>query len=219
MSENKHFDKALSDMKDNFAGRGGIAHLADLGYPVLKIQSSLDYPFPLDKIGRVMWDHFVSNETILLKAPGSGVGRENATYVRKTDAYGRQSFIRTENADPEKKETTWTKTVLRIDHDIFHVRPGEDEKIVKKFLAENSHGGPDYVSLDFGRLKERNGAEWMMLLSLLKGDERDYVSIMPWENSITSIYHRIDDRIVRMLNMLEGTSMMPGVFYFASGDV
>ena len=59
----------------------------------------------------------------------------------------------------------------------------------------------------------------MTLLSLLKGDERDYVSIMPWENSITSVYHRIDDRIIRMMDMLEGTSMMPGVFYFASGDV
>ena len=119
MSENEHFEKALSDMKDNFAGRGGIAHLADLGYPVLEIQSSLDFPFPLEKIGRVMWDHFVSNDTILLKAPGSGVGKENATYIRKTDAYGRQSFIKSENRNPEKKETTWKKTVLRIDHDIF----------------------------------------------------------------------------------------------------
>ena len=219
MSENKHFDKALSDMKDNFAGRGGIAHLADLGYPVLEIQSSLDFPFPVEKIGRVMWEHFVSNETILLKAPGSGAGKENATYIRKTDAYGRQSFIRTDVSAPDRKETTWTKTVLRIDHDIFTVKPSQDEKIIRTFLRENSHGGPDYVSLDFGRLKSRNGTEWLTLLSLLKGDERDYVSIMPWENSITSVYHRIDDRIIRMMDMLEGTSMMPGVFYFASGDV
>ena len=170
MSENKHFDKALSDMKDNFAGRGGIAHLADLGYPVLEIQSSLDFPFPLEKIGRVMWEHFVSNETILLKAPGSGAGKENATYIRKTDAYGRQSFIRTDISDPDRKETTWTKTVLRIDHDIFTVKPSQDEKIIRTFLRENSHGGPDYVSLDFGRLKSRNGTEWLTLLTVEGGD-------------------------------------------------
>ena len=219
MSENKYFDKALSDMKDNFAGRGGIAHLADLGYPVLKIQSSLDFPFPLEKIGRVMWDHFVSNDTILLKAPGSGVGRENATYIRKTDAYGRQSFIKTENRASEKKETVWKKTVLRIDHDIFHRKPGEDEKIVKKFLKENSHGGPDYVSLDFGRLKTRNGSEWRRIVASFPGDDRDYMEAMPWENCLTGVYHRIDERLIRILEGLEGTGYLPGVYYFAVKDV
>ena len=56
MSEEKHFEKALSDMKDSFAGKDGIKHLAALGYSVREIQASLDFPFPLDKIGRVLWD-------------------------------------------------------------------------------------------------------------------------------------------------------------------
>ena len=219
MSENGNFEKALSNMKDGFAGKDGIAHLADLGYSVRKIQESLDFPFSLDKIGRVMWDHYVSNETILLKAPGSGAGSVNATYIRKTDAYGRQSFIRTGYEAPDPKDLTWKKVVLHVDHDIFSVKTSDSVSPTLKFMKEHSSGGPDYVSLDFGRLKTRNGSEWVTLLSALKEDERDYVSIMPWENSITSIYHRVDDRIVRMLCQLENTGGMPGVFYFASGDV
>ena len=94
MSEEKHFEKALSDMKDSFAGKDGIKHLAELGYSVRQIQESLDFPFPLDKIGRVLWDYYKSEEIILMKAPGSGAGSVRATYVKQTDAYGKQSFIK-----------------------------------------------------------------------------------------------------------------------------
>ena len=57
-NNNKHFEKALSDMKDNFAGRDGIKHLADLGYSMQEIRENLDFPFPMDKIGRVLWDYY-----------------------------------------------------------------------------------------------------------------------------------------------------------------
>ena len=69
MSKNEYFDQALSGMKESFAGRDGIKHLADLGYSIRQIRESLDFPFTADAVGRVLWEHFVSNEKILLKAP------------------------------------------------------------------------------------------------------------------------------------------------------
>ena len=174
-------------MKDAFAGRDGIKHLADLGYSVADIRKSLPFPFPPDKIGRVIWDHYVSKDLILLKAPGSGIGKVNSTFVRKTNAYGKQSFIKVTEETGEDLQITWVKEVLKDEHDIFNAPFAGDERKVRNFIGKYSQGGPDYVSIDFGRLKSRNSAEWLSLLSHLHGDEREYVEIMPWENNFISI--------------------------------
>lgn len=208
MTENKYFEKALSDMKDSFAGTDGIKHLADLGYSLRDIQKSLDFPFSLEKIGRVIWNHHIANETILLKTPGSGAGEPGARFVKKTDAFGKQSFIRVSGQAEVKSERTWKKVV-------YH----KDDRSVREFLNADSSCGPDYVSLDLGVLKSRKDALWAELLSYLDGDERDYIEFLPWDNSLSSVYHRIDERIVRILDHLEGSGYMPGVFYFAIIDV
>ena len=214
-ADNDHFEKALMDMKDSFAGRDGIKHLADLGYPMRAIKDSLDYPFPMDKIGKVLWNHYLGNETILLKAPGSGTGEAGFTYIRKTDAFGKQSFIRVTEKKAVTVTRTWKKIVHNTGRDIFN--PTADEKMlaVKEFIDKYSVGGPDYVSLHFGRLKRNEGPEWHSLLSHLSGDERDYAEAMPWESSLNGCYHLIDDRMLRMLVSLEGTGCLPGVYYFA----
>lgn len=208
MSENKYFDKALSDMKDSFAGTDGIKHLADLGYSMRGIQRSLDFPFSLEKIGRVIWNHYIANETILLKTPGSGAGESGARFVKKTDAFGKQSFIRVSDKAVTFSERTWKKVV-------YH----KDDRSVREFLNAGSSGGPDYVSLDLGVLRSRKDAMWAELLSYLGEEERDYIEFLPWDNSLTSVYHRIDERMVRILEHLEGSGYMPGVFYFAIIDV
>ncbi len=218
-NNNKHFEKALSDMKDNFAGRDGIKHLADLGYSMQEIRENLDFPFPMDKIGRVLWDYYVSNETILLKAPGSGAGSVNSRYIRKTDSYGKQSFIKVTEESSEAQQITWKKAVFKNNHDIFQTPFIGESHAFKTFLESNSTGGPDYVSLDLGRLKSRKSTEWVSFLSLLSEDTREYIEFMPWEKSITSVYHLIDERMTRVLSRLEKTGYMPGVFYFALRDV
>ena len=219
MSEEKHFEKALSDMKDSFAGKDGIKHLAALGYSVREIQASLAFPFPLDKIGRVLWDYNKSEEIILLKAPGSGAGSVSATYVKQTDACGKQSFIKVPGEKEAAREYSFRKEVYKDGHDIFTPINRNETRLIVKFLAKNSSGGPDYVSLDFGRLKTRNGSDWRRVLSSMTGDDRDYLEVLPWENSITGVYHLIDERMIRILEALEGTGYMPGVFYFAVTDV
>ena len=218
MSKNEYFDQALSGMKESFAGRDGIKHLADLGYSIRQIKESLDFPFTADAVGRVLWEHFVSNEKILLKAPGSGMGEADSTYVRKTDAYGKQSFIKVTEASKEEAQKTWTKVILKNEHDIFSAPFARNPKVIKDFISKNTSGGPDYVSLDFGRLKSRNSSEWVGLLSHLEADERDYVEIIPWEKNINNVYHLVDDRMIRILCQLEGSGFLPGVFYFAVKD-
>lgn len=208
MSENKYFEKALSDMKDSFAGTDGIKHLADLGYSMRDIQKSLDFPFSLEKIGRVIWNHHIANETILLKTPGSGAGESGSRFIKKVDAFGKQSFIRISEQKSMPSERTWKKLVFR-----------RDDGSIREFLNSYSVCGPDYVSLDLGLLKTRKDALWDELLSLLDGDERDYIEFLPWDNSLSSVYHLVDDRIVGILEHLEGSGYMPGVFYFALMDV
>ena len=219
MSEGKHFEKALSDMKDSFAGKGGVKHLAELGYSVRQIQDSLDFPFPLEKIGRILWDYYKSEEIILLKAPGSGSGTVKSTYVKQTDGYGKQSFIKVPGEQEQVSDRSYKKEVYKDGHDIFTPVNHNEKRLVKKFVESNSVGGPDYVSLDFGRLKTRNGQEWRRVLSSLTSDDRDYLEAMPWESSITGVYHKIDERMIRILEGLEGTGYLPGVFYFAVKDV
>ena len=208
MSENKYFEKALSDMKDSFAGADGIKHLADLGYSMRDIQKSMDFPFTMEKIGRVIWDHHIENETILLKEPGSKAREPGFRFIKKTDAFGKQSFIRVSEPAGDAPEHTWKKVSFR-----------KNDGPVRQFLDSNSAYGPDYVDLEFGMLKSRREAMWQELLSLFDGDDRDYMEFLPWENSLSGIYHRIDERIVRILCCLERGGYMPGVFYFAVTDV
>ncbi len=218
MSEEKEFDKALENLKNSFAGKDGIIHLYEQGYSFSKIQSSLDYPFSMDRIGKTVWDHMVSEEIILLKAPGSGQGKANSTYVKTVGAYGKQSFVKVSDDSPVEKTIKYTKSILNIDHDIFSIAAGAKKGKVKDFLEANSKGGPDYVSLDFGRLKTRAGNEWVSVLSKLEGDERDYIEYLPWEKSIYNVYHKLDDRIINVLYVLETTGQLPGVFYFAINE-
>ena len=218
MSESKEFDKALEGLKNSFAGKDGVIHLFEQGYSFSEIQSSLDFPFSMDRIAKILWDHLVSNETILLRSPESGQGKENATYVRESGPFGKQSFIKVTDGDRKDQGLEYKKVILKTEHDIFSVTAGSTKGVVKKFIDENSNGGPDYVSLDFGRLKSRSGSEWVALVSTLTGPVREYVEYLPWEKNVGSVYHKIDGMLMDMLSGLEGTGHLPGVFYFSMKD-
>jgi len=218
VSEDKEFDKALERMKSSFAGKDGIIHLFEQGYSFGEIQSSMDFPFSMEKIGRTVWEYLISNETILLRDPLSGQGKENATYVKTVGAYGKQSFVKVVGDETDEKTIRFRKMILNVSHDIFDVLAGTEIGKVEKFIKENSSGGPDYVSVDFGRLKTRSGNEWITMLSSLSGEERDYVENLPWQNSLGSVYHKIDDRLIKVLYSLERSGFLPGVYYFAVNE-
>ena len=218
MSTEKEFDKALDRMKNSFAGKDGIIHLFEQGYSFSEIQSALDFPFSMEKIGRTIWEYQISNENILLRDPLSGQGKDNSTYVKTVGAFGKQSFVKVVSDESEKKEVKYKKMILNVSHDIFNVLAGTEIGKVEQFMKDNSTGGPDYVSLDFGRLKTRSGNEWIAMVTSLTGSEREYVENLPWQNSIGSIYHRIDDRLIKVLYSLERSGFLPGVYYFAINE-
>ena len=92
MSENRLFNKALSDFMYDFAGGDEIRKLADDGFSVSQIKKELSFPISKDKIGQIMWEHFVKNGKICLEEPKeSGVIRKTKI-IREQGEFGKVSF-------------------------------------------------------------------------------------------------------------------------------
>lgn len=86
------FNKALGNFITDFAGGGAVRHLADEGYTISEIMDRLDYPMSKEKIGEIVWDHFLNQGVICLKKPSDTI--EKVSYVKEQDAYGRISMRR-----------------------------------------------------------------------------------------------------------------------------
>ena len=99
MAEQEYFKKALAGLAFDTAAGDAIRHLADIGLTVAQIAEKLDYPVNKEKIGKIVWEHFLKRGHIRTEEPGSGVGSEEYTYVTEYDAYGRKSFRRVKIAE------------------------------------------------------------------------------------------------------------------------
>ncbi len=99
MAEQEYFKKALAGLAFDTAAGDAIRHLADIGLTVAQIAEKLDYPVKKEKIGKIVWEHFLKRGHIRTEEPGSGVGSEEYTYVTEYDAYGRKSFRRVKIAE------------------------------------------------------------------------------------------------------------------------
>ncbi len=89
LMEERIFQKALSDMSFDFAARGAIRHLHELGYGAEEIRERLSYPLSLERI----------REELAVIEKEQREGTEKAEYERVTDAYGRSSFRRVVKKD------------------------------------------------------------------------------------------------------------------------
>ena len=81
MAEQEYFKKALAGLAFDTAAGDAIRHLADIGLTVAQIAEKLDYPVKEEKIGKIVWEHFLKRGHIRTEEPGSGVGSEEYTYV------------------------------------------------------------------------------------------------------------------------------------------
>ncbi len=90
--EQRYFQSALSDFVYDMASGGAICHLTDLGYTVKRIQESLDYPTPYERIQKTVWKHLLDTGVIAPKEQEDV--REKVEYVREYDRYGKPSFRR-----------------------------------------------------------------------------------------------------------------------------
>ena len=100
---NDYFKKALSDFTLDFASGGAIRAMADKGYSVKEIHERLDFPVSTQRIGEVVWQHYLDTKVILRNAPGTEQSGPSVHYEKVQDAYGRSSFRQVKDeADAEK---------------------------------------------------------------------------------------------------------------------
>lgn len=90
--ENKIFNKALSDFVQDFASGDEIRQLADRGFSVSEIKERLSFPTSKEKIGQIMWEHFVGSGRICLEKPPENGKVKRTRTVREQGEFGRISF-------------------------------------------------------------------------------------------------------------------------------
>lgn len=204
MSENSYFQNALSNFTHEVASGGAIRHLTDLGYTARQIEMRLDFPTPLERIQKEMWQHLVETEVILLEEPGSRK-REKTTYVREYDKFGKASFRRVVETEGEEIAINWREK--RVETENVH----ELQKLLKEKLDKN---GKDfsYASCDFGLTAEKDPMRFQELLQILNREPREYVEGLPWK--CKRVYHRLDDRMEEILLRLFGQKEYQGTCFF-----
>ncbi len=152
------FRKALSDFSFDVASGGAIRHLTDLGLTVKQIQERLDFPTPYERIQKAVWERLVDTGVILLEEPGRERTREKARYVREYDSYGKVSFRRVVEQEPEEETN-----VSFLTCEFGAVRQGDPEKF-RKILAVLEKRQAEYLDgLPWERRKVWHRADERML--------------------------------------------------------
>ena len=73
------FDKALSNYIKDFANGGAIRHFVELGYNVVEIKSSLDFPMSIEDVASVVWEEYIACKIICLEE-----SEINSEYITNT---------------------------------------------------------------------------------------------------------------------------------------
>lgn len=100
------FDKALSNYIKDFANGGAIRHFVELGYNVVEIKSSLDFPMSIEDVSSVVWEEYIACKIICLEE--SEINSEYITktsFVKDYNKYGKTSLRQvTKKVPAEKKD-------------------------------------------------------------------------------------------------------------------
>ena len=204
MSERSFFQNALGNFTHEVASGGAIRHLTDLGYTVKQIHERLDFPTPIDRIRRQVWDQLLETEVILVEEPGRSP-REKIDYVREYDQYGKASFRRVVTTTGQMSVTHWRE--LETDC-------GCKEKLrslLEKKIAENGENC-SYAACEFGLLIRQEPEHFQKLLGALDKCQREYVEELPWEAKC--VYHRLNSRMLEILLCLFTEGLWQGDCYF-----
>lgn len=106
MEENRYFQEALAGFTHEAASGGAIRHLADRGYTVGEIAERLDFPTPVERVRREVWERLLDTGVILREEPGKSVRKEKASYVREYDRYGKITFRRVVESEGNPADLT-----------------------------------------------------------------------------------------------------------------
>ena len=108
MGKEVYFQNALSNFIDDFAGGGAIRHLADQNLTVREIRQRLDYPMSEEKIGKIVWQHYLTIGRILLEEPPQSGFIEKVTFKKEQGKYGRTTMVKV----VERQELPGTRYLL-----------------------------------------------------------------------------------------------------------
>ena len=92
MEEGQFFRKALAKFTTEFAAGNEIRALADKGLSVEEIHERLSFPVSREKIGEIVWEYDLKKGIILLEHSAFPGEREQITYEKVQNAYGKVSF-------------------------------------------------------------------------------------------------------------------------------
>lgn len=206
MSEQNYFQSALSNFIFEAASGGAIRHLTDLGYTVREIMERLDVPTPYEKVQKAVWQRLLDTGVVLLEEPGSESGREEVTYVRDYDRYGKPSFRRV--VTPVGQNTAgqgviWRESCMDEKNDIAIY--------LKQKSMENGEES-SYVSCDFGLRLAEGAASPLQLDVISEKTHREYIQGLPWERRLC--YHRLDKRMREIIAALYRGGEYHGICYF-----
>ena len=207
MSEQKYFQNALSDFTYEAASGGAIRHLADAGYTAKQISEKLTFPTPYERVQKILWQHLLATEVVLLEEPGSGKSWEKPVYITEHDKYGRISFRRA-LAQRENSGQIYLKESSPFSGQESHGKRG---KKLAELLAEkcNANGEKEaYVSCSFGGDARKDVVE----MEALDARQREYISGLLWERKIC--YHRLDQRMREIIVRLYEAGWYHGSCYF-----
>ncbi|MCR4648860.1 MAG: hypothetical protein K5776_07255 [Lachnospiraceae bacterium] len=134
---NDLFNKALSNFAVDFAAGDAVRAFTDKGYSAKEIHDKLDFPIPVERIRKIMWEHLLDTNVILLSEPGNESARKRVNYEKVQDKYGHTSFkqviIDDESSDAEYAAIDFGKRLYK-----------DREAFIKK-LEELSESDREYV--------------------------------------------------------------------------
>ena len=204
MAEQEYFKKALAGLAFDTAAGDAIRHLADIGLTVAQIAEKLDYPVKKEKIGKIVWEHFLKRGHIRTEEPGSGVGSEEYTYVTEYDEKRRKSFRRVKIAEHGTERVRFLEKVFEA------ARFGEFAGYLRERCRENGEEN-SYFTCDFARFCGQEPENYKVLLGALGQREREYILGLPWEQVV---YHRLDRRMEEIAAALCATGLYRGEYWF-----
>lgn len=203
MAEQEYFKKALADFAFDAAAGDAIRHLADLGLSVAQIAEKLNYPVKEEKIGKVVWEHFLKNGRILREEPGNGKLSEEYTYVTTYDAYGKKSFQRVKLAEHGGEKIVFKEI-------IYDPALGKFSDYLLQKCRENGEEN-SYFTCTFARLRREEPETFAALMEALEVRDREYFLGLPFEEIV---YHQLDRRIREIAAVLYGTKKYHGECWF-----
>ena len=201
----KDFEKALSDVTFDVAVGGAIRHLADRGYPASQIRKMLDFPTPYERVQKTIWEHFLAQGVLRLEEPGEEAVQEKYGYVEDYDQFGRKSFRRVLLEERASEPAVWQESRLKA--------RGRDA-LLEELEEKCRENGDDfsYASCDFGLQSRREPEAYAQRIQKLQPQLRDYVLGLPWDRRMA--YHRLDERMRRIVAELYGNGEYQGICYF-----